>query len=133
MRQILEGLAWIHDEAGLIHRDISAGNILVTIAPGGYRDEQMGVVQDRKDGKGRGVVQCLISDFGCATFHSASDSTFETVLHDEEAVEVEEDQHNHYQPQQRQQQGLTFEVGTRYASQLDRLYPGTLRSIHTHS
>ncbi|KAF9298291.1 hypothetical protein BGZ88_007325 [Linnemannia elongata] len=113
MRQILEGLAWIHDEAGLIHRDISAGNILVTIAPGGYRDEQMGVVQDRKDGKGRGVVQCLISDFGCATFHSASDSTIETVLHDEEAVEDEDDQHYHYRPQQRQQQGLTFEVGTR--------------------
>ncbi|KAF9550695.1 hypothetical protein EC957_012011 [Mortierella hygrophila] len=113
MRQILEGLAWIHDEAGLIHRDISAGNILVTIAPGGYRDEQMGVVQDRKDGKGCGVVQCLISDFGCATFHSASETTAETVPHDEEAAVDEDDQHNHYRPQQRQQQGLTFEVGTR--------------------
>ncbi|KAF9138453.1 hypothetical protein BGX30_009131 [Mortierella sp. GBA39] len=110
MRQILEGLAWIHDEVGLIHRDISAGNILVTIAPGGYRDEQLGVVQDRKDGKGCGVVQCLISDFGCATFHSASETAVETVPRDEEAA-VDED--NHYRPQQRQQQGLTFEVGTR--------------------
>lgn len=126
MRQILEGLAWIHDEAGLIHRDISAGNILVTIAPGGYRDEQMGVVQDRKDGKGYGVVQCLISDFGCATFHSAPETTTETVPHDEEAAVDEDDPHNYYRPQQRQQQGLTFEVGTRCANQIAKLYPKTL-------
>ncbi|KAF9155133.1 hypothetical protein BG015_010927 [Linnemannia schmuckeri] len=113
MRQILEGLAWIHDEAGLIHRDISAGNILVTIAPGGYRDEQMSVVQDRKDGKGRGFVQCLISDFGCATFHFTSDTTTDAVQHDKEKVVDEDSQHSYYRPEQKRQQGLTFEVGTR--------------------
>ncbi|KAF8936416.1 hypothetical protein BGZ47_009502 [Haplosporangium gracile] len=113
MRQILEGLAWIHDEAELIHRDISAGNILVTIAPGGYRDEQMGVVQDRKDGKGRGFVQCLISDFGCATFQSASDTTTDAVQHDEETVVDEDSQNTYYRPKHTRQQGLTFEVGTR--------------------
>ncbi|KAG0288789.1 hypothetical protein BGZ96_007461 [Linnemannia gamsii] len=112
-QQILEGLSWIHDEAGLIHRDISAGNILVTIAPGGYRDEQMGVVQDRKDGKGRGLVQCLISDFGCATFDSGSDTATDVIQHNGGATADEHSQHNYYQPQQRQQKGLTFEVGTR--------------------
>lgn len=117
-RQILEGLSWIHDEAGLIHRDISAGNILVTIAPGGYRDEQMGLVQDRKDGKGRGIVQCLISDFGCATFNSASDTTTDAVQNNDGATTDEHSQHNYYQPQQRQQKGLTFEVGTRYTQLL---------------
>ncbi|KAF9125397.1 hypothetical protein BGW39_007430 [Mortierella sp. 14UC] len=123
MRQILEGLAWIHDEAGLIHRDISAGNILVAIAPGGYRDERMEAVQDRRDGKGRGFVQCLISDFGCATFRSASETTSSTTASgasqhggegaESEAVE-EGDYHSHYyRPELRNQQGLTFEVGTR--------------------
>ncbi|KAF9906042.1 hypothetical protein EC991_001124 [Linnemannia zychae] len=124
MRQILEGLAWIHDEAGLIHRDISAGNILVAIAPGGYRDEQMEVIRDRRDGKGRGLVQCLISDFGCATFHSASEkmtitTTSNTDKHCEEGsesktAEEEVDHYSHYyRPDFRDQQGLTFEVGTR--------------------
>jgi hypothetical protein len=118
MWQIMEGLAWIHNEAGLIHRDISAGNILVTIAPGGYRDEQMGVVQDRKDGKGRGFVQCLISDFGCATFDSAMDATTDAIQHVQGAAADEDNQHDYYQPQQRQKQGLTFEVGTRYTKVL---------------
>ncbi|KAG0278396.1 hypothetical protein BGZ95_004090 [Linnemannia exigua] len=122
MRQILEGLAWIHDEAGLIHRDISAGNILVAIAPGGYRDELMEVVQDRKDGMGRGFIQCLISDFGCATFNSASETTTtmadDAAQHDgegneSEGVEESDYRHHYYRPEQRRQQGLTFEVGTR--------------------
>ncbi|KAG0373444.1 Cyclin-dependent kinase 20 [Mortierella sp. AD032] len=122
MRQILEGLAWIHDEAGLIHRDISAGNILVAIAPGGYRDELLDAVQDRKDGKGRGFIQCLISDFGCATFQSASETT--TTMADDanqhdgevaesETVEESDYRHHYYRPELRHQQGLTFEVGTR--------------------
>ncbi|KAF9928673.1 Cyclin-dependent kinase 20 [Linnemannia zychae] len=117
MLQILDGLAWIHDEGGLIHRDISAGNILVTIAPGGYRDEQMKVVQDRKDGMGRGFFQCLISDFGCATFQPAPAAIATTeplTKEDTEDTATNENIHqSYYRPMQKRRQGLTFDVGTR--------------------
>ncbi|KAF9093903.1 hypothetical protein BGX23_002740 [Mortierella sp. AD031] len=111
MRQILEGLAWIHDEAGLIHRDISAGNILVAIRPAPGGDERMTL-----DGMGRGYVQCLISDFGCATFQStleAADTEHRSKDGTESSVAEESDQHPYYQADQSYRQGLTFEVGTR--------------------
>ncbi|KAF9930360.1 hypothetical protein BGZ65_005390, partial [Modicella reniformis] len=74
MRQILEGLAWLHDEAGLIHRDISPTNIVVTV--GRYikskeESRQTGAGED----DGRGILQCMISDFGCATFYRPATTT----------------------------------------------------------
>ncbi|KAG0327811.1 hypothetical protein BG004_002675, partial [Podila humilis] len=88
---ILEGLQWIHEEAHLIHRDISPGNILV------------GLTED--DGSGTwsghaGRVQCMISDFGCATFNKEQEDA-PTVT--EANTEDTKDEYG---------QGYTFEVGT---------------------
>ncbi|KAF9110253.1 hypothetical protein BGX27_006596 [Mortierella sp. AM989] len=121
MRQILEGLAWIHNEAGLIHRDISSNNIMVAIDARSF--ENNGVAEQGKDtveGR-RGIVQCMISDFGCATFHRSI------------TAEEEGNAENKIRPHQNEnpgllygdkasqaqdyeqlcQRGLTFEVGTR--------------------
>jgi hypothetical protein len=75
------------------------------------------------DGMGRGFIQCLISDFGCATFHSVSETIAVTTTGDASqhykegtergGVEEEVDHHSHYRPDFRNQKGLTFEVGTR--------------------
>ncbi|KAI1318438.1 hypothetical protein EDD11_006522 [Mortierella claussenii] len=94
MRQILEGLIWIHDEARLMHRDISAGNILVTVVDGS---------EDGVDGERRGVIQCMISDFGCAAF----------IDHDESNQALEMSAKQSQEPEESSRGGLTFEVGTR--------------------
>ncbi|KAG0198637.1 hypothetical protein BGX28_007944 [Mortierella sp. GBA30] len=112
MRQILDGLAWIHDEAGLIHRDISSGNILITVNP-------IGVAElTGQRATGRGIAQCMISDFGCATFShqrtpdehgnktlegSITESGNQEFPHPESEVES----------RRQYKKGLTFEVGTR--------------------
>ncbi|KAG0093502.1 Cyclin-dependent kinase 20 [Podila epicladia] len=96
MRQILAGLEWIHEEARLIHRDISSGNILVSVAGSGS-----GVsIHDQGPffGGTSGIVQCMISDFGCATPYEG------------QIRETEESSNN---GAQENSQGLTFEVGTR--------------------
>jgi len=108
MRQILEGLAWIHDSAGLIHRDISPGNIMVGLSSTDGLDDE-------------GWVQCMISDFGCATFHPSRTQTEKVGLEqdgqgarDPEPEKEEEQPVSHLeQLQSHQQPGLTFEVGTR--------------------
>lgn len=93
MRQILAGLGWIHEEARLIHRDISSGNILVSVAGSGVGD------QDQRPcfGGSSGLVQCMISDFGCATQYEGTRATEESSNNDAEE----------------NGQGFTFEVGTR--------------------
>ncbi|KAF9191426.1 hypothetical protein BGZ50_009380 [Haplosporangium sp. Z 11] len=123
MRQILEALSWIHEEAGLIHRDISATNILVAVNRAiQYDDQEHGNI-GRK-----GVVQCMISDFGCATFYSPedaatnddndNDNTTENRVQENDIAEKGVDFDNgplqeNDQPYQPYQQGLTFEIGTR--------------------
>ncbi|KAF9432521.1 Cyclin-dependent kinase 20 [Entomortierella beljakovae] len=101
MLQILDGLEWIHDNAKLIHRDISANNILVTV-DARYCDtsnEEKYLLQSKDpEGFKTGFIRCMISDFGCATFHQSI--TGENNL----------DRGSLDQPNQR---GLTFEVGTR--------------------
>ncbi|KAF9392904.1 Cyclin-dependent kinase 20 [Podila verticillata] len=90
MRQILAGLEWIHGEARLIHRDISSGNILVS----GYCIGD----QEQKPGFGKsGIVQCMISDFGCATPYEGTRVT----------------EQNRSNSAEENSQGFTFEVGTR--------------------
>ncbi|KAF9334468.1 Cyclin-dependent kinase 20, partial [Podila minutissima] len=93
MRQILAGLEWIHEEARLIHRDISSGNILVSVAGSGVGD------QDQRPcfGGSSGIVQCMISDFGCATPYEGTRATEESSNNGAEE----------------NSQGFTFEVGTR--------------------
>ncbi|KAF9930715.1 Cyclin-dependent kinase 20 [Mortierella alpina] len=104
MRQILEGLAWMHDEVGLIHRDISSGNILVAV------ESETGVT-------GRGIVQCMISDFGCATFYrSQTESEQAASVATSLAIDRGDGQSAHVGREddsgQYQTLGLTFEVGT---------------------
>lgn len=98
MRQVLEGLAWLHDEVGLIHRDISPTNIVVAVGR---------CVKGKEDAEGeedsRGIVQCMISDFGCATFYQPGAVTV--------SMEHVEDQSQNLGPSLDQK--LTFEVGTR--------------------
>ncbi|KAG9320533.1 hypothetical protein KVV02_004917 [Mortierella alpina] len=117
MRQILEGLAWMHDEVGLIHRDISSGNILVAV------ESETGVT-------GRGIVQCMISDFGCATFYrnqteSEQGASVATSL----AIDRGDDQSAHVGREddngQYQTPGLTFEVGTRAYRAPELLFSST--------
>ncbi|KAF9569518.1 hypothetical protein EC968_002605 [Mortierella alpina] len=114
MRQILDGLAWMHDVVGLIHRDISSGNILVAVA-------------SEPNVTGQGIVQCMISDFGCATFYRRSTGSEEggtvTTGH---AIDREDDQSAHADKEdgngQHQKPGLTFEVGTSFDSIRYRAY-----------
>ncbi|KAF9944953.1 hypothetical protein BGZ70_004187, partial [Mortierella alpina] len=116
MRQILEGLAWMHDEIGLIHRDISSGNILVAV------ESETGATE-------QGIVQCMISDFGCATFYrskqeSEKGAPVATGHADHKDghsahVEVEGDH------EQAETSGLTFEVGTRAYRAPELLFSST--------
>ncbi|KAF9315972.1 Cyclin-dependent kinase 20, partial [Podila horticola] len=93
MRQILAGLEWIHEEARLLHRDISSGNILVAVAGSGSGVGD----QDQGPGFGSGIVQCMISDFGCAT-------PYERVTKATQEISSNGAEEN---------TGFTFEVGTR--------------------
>ncbi|KAG0244601.1 kinase-like domain-containing protein [Mortierella sp. GBAus27b] len=112
MRQILEGLAWLHDDIGLIHRDISPTNIVVTVGRSikgneGFEGEDI-----------RGFVQCMISDFGCATFHRPAANVEAPEKHsslpNEAKLEDAEDlSHQFGDPSSSLEQRLTFEVGTR--------------------
>ncbi|ORZ06992.1 kinase-like domain-containing protein [Lobosporangium transversale] len=111
MRQILEGLAWVHDEAGLIHRDISASNIMVAIHP---TDNNINKYEGEQalQGSEVGIIQCLISDFGCATFQNPK----ETMGKDrEEPFDNQQECRRHQEKEniEYDQQRLTFEVGTR--------------------
>ncbi|KAG0258508.1 hypothetical protein BG011_003252 [Mortierella polycephala] len=118
MRQILEALSWIHEEAGLIHRDISATNILVAVSRVNQDDDQEHENPGRK-----GVVQCMISDFGCATFYSPedaarndnNDNAADNQAQENDIVEKNVDVDNGplQEYDQSYQQGLTFEIGTR--------------------
>ncbi|KAI8599479.1 kinase-like domain-containing protein [Dissophora ornata] len=111
MRQILGGLAWIHDKAGLIHRDISSGNIMVMVGRSEF-GEGFG-----EEGSGRGFVRCLISDFGCATFHRPTAAEGEAAAEEGNPETAgssnASDQQPDYYSSQPYKQGLTFEVGTR--------------------
>ncbi|KAG0015927.1 Cyclin-dependent kinase 20 [Podila clonocystis] len=94
MRQVLAGLEWIHEEAHLMHRDISSGNILVSVAGSGVSDQAQGP----DFGGSSGIVQCMISDFGCAIpYEGLTRATRE----------------NSSNGMEENSQGLTFEVGTR--------------------
>ncbi|KAG0037012.1 Cyclin-dependent kinase 20 [Podila clonocystis] len=94
MQQILAGLEWIHEEARLMHRDISSGNILVSVAETGVGDQGQGP----GFGGSSGIVQCMISDFGCATpYEGLTRATGENPSNGAEE----------------NSQGFTFEVGTR--------------------
>ncbi|KAF9358654.1 hypothetical protein BGX26_001219 [Mortierella sp. AD094] len=116
MRQILEGLAWIHDEAGLIHRDISAGNIMVAVDSKSFEDSGMANQGELTEGNRRGIIQCMISDFGCATFYrpttTENTGNKETLPNQSGLLENDggDPSQEYEQPCQR---GLTFEVGTR--------------------
>ncbi|KAF9952077.1 Cyclin-dependent kinase 20 [Mortierella alpina] len=117
MRQILEGLAWMHDEVGLIHRDISSGNILVAVGP------------ETSSAK-PGIVQCMISDFGCATFYrSKTGSDQGATVRIDHATDREEDQSAHVGGEDDnrgyQKLGLTFEVGTRAYRAPELLFSST--------
>lgn len=90
MRQILAGLEWIHEEAHLIHRDISSGNILISGSWMGDQEQKPGFSKS-------GIVQCMISDFGCATPLEGTRVT----------------EHNLSNGTEESGQGFTFEVGTR--------------------
>ncbi|KAG0321178.1 Cyclin-dependent kinase 20 [Dissophora globulifera] len=115
MQQVLQGLVWIHEEAGLIHRDISASNIVVR-----FDDGTPGTMGS--DAGRRGLVHCMISDFGCATFHqthaTAGGTDCEVYTGDQPSgiggdVDGLQDMPYDYYSQQQRRDGLTFEVGTR--------------------
>ncbi|CAO3571056.1 unnamed protein product [Mortierella alpina] len=117
MRQILEGLAWMHDEVGLVHRDISSGNILVAV------ESETGVPE-------QGIVQCMISDFGCATFYrSETESEQAAPVATGHAVDSGEGHNGHIDVEggnrQAETSGLTFEVGTRTYRAPELLFSST--------
>ncbi|KAK3829045.1 MAG: kinase-like domain-containing protein [Benniella sp.] len=121
MRQILEGLAWLHDEAGLIHRDLSPTNIMVTM---GRPIKGSGAEGEKED---QGIIQCMISDFGCATFYRSAATKVELEASGEHLPlktldsshgETREEQVQDVSDESRNigsslEQKLTFEVGTR--------------------
>ncbi|KAG0023727.1 hypothetical protein BGZ80_008352 [Entomortierella chlamydospora] len=112
MRQILEGLAWIHDEAGLIHRDISAGNIMVNVDSKIFENSGVANQGELTEGNRKGIIQCVISDFGCATFYQPTTTKDNGSKEDlpDQTRSLEDDG---VDPSQEFQRGLTFEVGTR--------------------
>ncbi|KAF9365498.1 hypothetical protein BGX34_009741 [Mortierella sp. NVP85] len=120
MRQILEGLAWLHNEAGLIHRDLSPTNIMVTM---GRPIKGPGAEGENED---QGIIQCMISDFGCATFYRPAVTSEELEASGEHPPlktltshgETREEQDQDVSDESRSigsslEQKLTFEVGTR--------------------
>ncbi|KAF9159890.1 Cyclin-dependent kinase 20 [Actinomortierella ambigua] len=119
MEQILEGLDWIHEEAQLIHRDISAGNILVSTQ--GWMDWAMltSPTEDEKNNNNNGQsneddlrVFCTISDFGCAIKDRYLDQSPSPKA---ESGDREDGEDVDQQQQQPLESGslYTFEVGTR--------------------
>ncbi|KAF9413612.1 Cyclin-dependent kinase 20 [Podila epigama] len=115
MRQILEALKWIHEEAQLMHRDISSGNILVTVGHGYGMDAKehfpLGDIGRNNEGRQNfGQIQCMISDFGCA-------------------VPIREPRGNGKVSQTghggAEEKGLTFEVGTRAYRAPELLFSST--------
>ncbi|KAF9174243.1 hypothetical protein BGX21_000753 [Mortierella sp. AD011] len=112
MRQILEGLAWIHDEAGLIHRDISASNIMVTVDSKIFESSGVANQGELTEGNRKGIIQCMISDFGCATSYRPT-TTKNTGSKEDLPDQTRSLENDGVDLSQECQRGLTFEVGTR--------------------
>ncbi|KAG0225330.1 hypothetical protein BGW41_004728 [Actinomortierella wolfii] len=118
MLQVLEGLDWIHEEAQLIHRDISAGNILVSTR--GWMNWTMLNTEEEKDqenssGMAHGnndddqKVFCVLSDFGCAVKDRHLDqSSAHTIGSGQNGAALENTDHI-----TKERDLYTFEVGTR--------------------
>ncbi|KAF9972477.1 Cyclin-dependent kinase 20 [Actinomortierella ambigua] len=116
MEQIVEGLDWIHEEAQLIHRDISAGNILVS-TQGWMNWTMLAMEEGKEDGRHDGGddqrVFCVISDFGCATKDRHLDQRPSLAAKSGDRGKGDEPEVTDQQQQSKSSCLYTFEVGTR--------------------